>query len=147
MNGHGRDLCRCGAVVAQCRCMNCGGIERVVCDQCPKCPKPMTNDRLVELYKGSRLNWGGMYSRAEMHEALAEIERLNNELRRLGAEAQKTYALEIHDHDQPGWSRCANAWAGIRGIEAARMAKLWAEEHDLGTVRIVCEQDGEVIDG
>ncbi len=36
MNGHGIDVCACGAVVAQCRCMD-HTERRVVAQKCPAC--------------------------------------------------------------------------------------------------------------
>lgn len=37
MIGHGIDVCACGAVVAQCRCIDCGAKRRVVAQSCSSC--------------------------------------------------------------------------------------------------------------
>jgi hypothetical protein len=36
VSGHGIDVCRCGAVVASCRCHG-PHEKRIVCESCPKC--------------------------------------------------------------------------------------------------------------
>jgi len=38
VSGHGIDVCECGEVVRQCRCMG-PHTPRVVCKTCPKCIK------------------------------------------------------------------------------------------------------------
>ena len=37
---HGRDFCECGAVLAQCRCYDCDGKDRVVATRCAACRSP-----------------------------------------------------------------------------------------------------------
>jgi len=41
MNGHGKEICACGSVIQQCRCMQGHGTPRIVCQTCAKCqPSP-----------------------------------------------------------------------------------------------------------
>jgi len=37
MIGHGKEICACGAVIQQCRCIQGHGAPRVVCQTCPQC--------------------------------------------------------------------------------------------------------------
>lgn len=37
MSGHGKEICACGAVIRQCRCMQGHGAPRIVCQTCVKC--------------------------------------------------------------------------------------------------------------
>lgn len=41
MSGHGIDVCACGTVIAQCKCMD-HDERRVVCQTCAKCSAPRT---------------------------------------------------------------------------------------------------------
>jgi hypothetical protein len=37
MIGHGKEICACGAVIRQCRCIQGHGAPRIVCQTCPQC--------------------------------------------------------------------------------------------------------------
>lgn len=100
MTGHGKEVCACGAVIRQCRCMQEHGAPRVVQLTCSKCERD------------------GIYPVPQPTEAEKEKERVLK-LRSVYETSEEVYRLAEKRYNE-AHSRMEEARMAFRAAEVAR---------------------------